>query len=200
MHLSSDNIKCTSYSEVNEIIEKLFKPLYSKYQDGLETSMKRSDFIFDLVQLLHYKCHKVNFKRGASYIDSPNWIKKKKAKMNPKIEDDKCFQYSATVALNFGEIESYSEKVSNIIPFINKYNWEVINHPSKIDDWRRFEKNNPAIAFNILLTKQKEILPAYISNHKSTCEKQIVLLIITNEEKEGQHYLAVKKYLHCYEG
>ena len=36
----------------------------SKYQDGLETSMKESDFIFYSVQLLYYKCHKVNFKRG----------------------------------------------------------------------------------------------------------------------------------------
>ena len=38
--------------------------------------MKGSDFIFTLVQLMCYKCHKVNLKRGGSYIDSPNWIKK----------------------------------------------------------------------------------------------------------------------------
>ena len=42
--------------------------------------------------------------------------------------------------------------------------------------------------------EEKEILPAYISKHNSTRKKQIVLLIILNEEKEGQwHYLAVKK-------
>ena len=29
------------------------------------------------------KCHKVNFKRGGSYNDSPDWIKKKKATINP---------------------------------------------------------------------------------------------------------------------
>ena len=40
-------------------------------QIGLETSMRASDVIFDSVQLLHYKCHKINFKRGGSYIDSP---------------------------------------------------------------------------------------------------------------------------------
>ena len=34
MHSSSDNIKFTSYSEVNDVIEKLFKSLCSKYQDG----------------------------------------------------------------------------------------------------------------------------------------------------------------------
>ena len=34
MHLRSDNIKLTSYSEVIDIIEKLLKSLRSKYQDG----------------------------------------------------------------------------------------------------------------------------------------------------------------------
>ena len=41
--------------------------------------MKGNDFIFDSVQLMYYKCHKVNFKSGDSYIDSPDWIKKKKS-------------------------------------------------------------------------------------------------------------------------
>ena len=64
---------------------------------------------------------------------------------------------------------------------------------SKIDDWKAFEKNNTTITLNTLYTKEKEILPAYISNHNSTREKQIILLMISNEEKEGWHYLAVKK-------
>ena len=34
--------------------------------------------------------------------------------------NDKCFQYAATVALNYEEIESYPERVSGIKPFINK--------------------------------------------------------------------------------
>ena len=32
--------------------------------------MRGSDFIFDSVQLMYYKCHKVTLKRGGSYIDS----------------------------------------------------------------------------------------------------------------------------------
>ena len=38
-----------------------------------------------------------------------------------------------------------------------------------------------------------EIGPAYISKINSDCEKQIILLIIPNEEKECWHYLAIKK-------
>ena len=194
MHSSSYNIKFTSYSEVNDVIKKLFKSLRSKHQDGFETSMKGSDFIFDSVQLIYYqKCSKVNFKRGDSYIDSPGWIKKKKAAINPKNEDDKYFQHAATVASNSEEIKQNSERVSNIKLFINECNWKGINYPSKIDDQKTFEKNNPTIAFNILCTNENKIFPVYVSKHNSTREKHIILLMIANEEKEGWHYLAVKK-------
>ena len=56
--------------------------LCSRYQDGLVTSMKGSDFIFDSVQLMYYKFHKVNFKRDDLYIDSLDRIKK--TTRNPK--------------------------------------------------------------------------------------------------------------------
>ena len=44
--------------------------------------MKGSRFVFDYVHLLYYKCHKINPNRAGSYIDSPDWIKNKKAKIN----------------------------------------------------------------------------------------------------------------------
>ena len=50
---------------------------------------------------------------------------------------------------------------------------------------KRIEENNPTIALNILYTNEKEILLAYISKHISTREKQLILLMITNEEKGG---------------
>ena len=50
-----------------------------------------NDF-FDSVKFLYYKCHKIIFRRRDSYINSPGWTKKKKATINPKNKDDKCFQ------------------------------------------------------------------------------------------------------------
>ena len=97
------------------------------------------------------------FKRGGSYIDSADWSKEKEATINQKIEDDECFQYVLMVALNFGKIESHPERVSNIKPLINNYNWKGINCPSKIGDWKMFEKNYLTIALNILYIKEKEI-------------------------------------------
>ena len=62
------------------------------------------------------------------YTDSPDLIKKKKATINPKNADDKCFQYAATFALNYEEIKGNPEKVSNIKPFINKYSCKGMNY------------------------------------------------------------------------
>ena len=73
-------------------------------------------------------------------------MKKKKTTINPKNADDKCFQYAATVALYYEEIKWNPEGVSNINPFINKYNYREINYPSKKkNDWKTFEKSNSNI-------------------------------------------------------
>ena len=109
MHSKSDNIEFMSYN-ANEVVNKVFESLHSRYQIGLEASIKVCDFIFGSVQLLYHKCHKINFKRGSSYIDSPDWIKKKKATINPKNTDDNFFQHAVTVALNFGKLSGIQKE------------------------------------------------------------------------------------------
>ena len=45
-------------NETGEIIKDLFEYLLQKYQEGLEKSMKGSEFVFDSIDLLYYKLHK----------------------------------------------------------------------------------------------------------------------------------------------
>ena len=60
-----------------KLLKSFLNHFFSRYQIGLEVSMKDSDFLFDYVDLLHYKRHKINQNYGESYINSPNWIKNK---------------------------------------------------------------------------------------------------------------------------
>ena len=53
MYSISNNIKIISYKDVNEVVNEIFESFLSEYQDNLETSMRGSDFIFDLVQLMY---------------------------------------------------------------------------------------------------------------------------------------------------
>ena len=52
-------------------------------------------------------------------------------------------------------------------------------------------KKTPTIALNVLYLKRKKLYPAYVSKHNSDRQKQVIILMIPNEE--GWHYLAVKK-------
>ena len=61
-------------------------------------------------------------------------VKNKEATINPKNEDDKCFQYVVSVLLKYEEIKQNPQRLFNIKPFINKYKRKGINYPSKIDD------------------------------------------------------------------
>ena len=45
MHSKIDNIKFVLYDNANEVVNELFESLLSRYQIGLETSMRGSNFI-----------------------------------------------------------------------------------------------------------------------------------------------------------
>ena len=118
--------------------------------------------------------------------------------MNPKNNDNKCFQYSITVALNHQKIENHPERMSNIKPFIDKYNWKDIDFPAGIKVWKKFQQNNKKIALNILYVphNKKTINLAYKSKYNRKRKYQVVLLMITDakqsDEIDKQHYIALK--------
>ena len=110
------NVEIMMGSETDEIIEELFKSFLQKYQEGLEESMRGSEFIFDSVDSLYYSLNKVSLSTSGSYIDSPKWLKNKRTTRNPKNNDDKCFQYALTVALNYEKNKDHPKGVSKIKP------------------------------------------------------------------------------------
>ena len=87
---------------------------------GLEEKMRGSEFSFDNINLLHYNLHKISLNRGGSHTDSPKWLKNIKVTINPKNNDDKCFQYAVTAALNYQNIKNNLERMSKIKPFIDQ--------------------------------------------------------------------------------
>ena len=103
MHTRSDNEEFMTASDTDEIIKELFESFLQKYEQNLQNKMRGSDFEFDCVNFLYYDFNKISLNRGESYIDSPKWLKNKKSARNPKNNDDKCFQYAVTLALNLGK-------------------------------------------------------------------------------------------------
>ena len=165
-----------------EIIDRILKSFLSNYQNEEKILRNGSNFVSESVDSLSYHIHKTNLKRGKSYIKSPEWMLNKRATINPKTNDNKCFQYSITAASNHQNIENHPERISNIEPFIDKYNWKDIDFPVGIKAWKKFEQNNKEIALNILYAphNRKTINLAYKSKYNRKRKNQVVLLMITN--------------------
>ena len=81
----SDNVSIMQGKDTNDIIREIFDSFLYNYQKELKNN-KGSDFVFESVDLLDYKLHRVRLKRGGSYIKSPKWLENKKAVINPKMK------------------------------------------------------------------------------------------------------------------
>ena len=147
MHTKSNNIEIMIGSDTDEVIEELFKISFAKISRKFR---RKNEFVFYSVNMLYYSLNKISFNRGGSYIDSPEWIKNKEATINPNNNDNKCFQYASTVVLNYEKTKNHPERISNIEPFITKYNWKGIHFLPQSKEWKKFESNNKSIALNIL--------------------------------------------------
>ena len=64
---------------------------------------------------MFYDLNKISLSRRGSYIDSPEWLKNKKATINPKNNGAKCFQYALTVALNYQNIKTIQKEYQKLI-------------------------------------------------------------------------------------
>ena len=134
--------------------------------------MRGSKFVFESVDLFYYSIHKTRLRRGKSYIKSPKWFTDKILTIKTKKKkDDKCFQYSLIVALNHQNIER------------ERYRFSITP--------KRLERNNKAIALNILFVPHytKTIRFSYKSKFNCKCKNQIIFLMITDVKK--WHYLVV---------
>ena len=85
--------------------------------------MKGTEFVFDCLHLLYIKCQKINLNRGGTYIDTSNWIWRERATINSiNKKDNKCYQYTVTVPLNYKEIKKDPQRMTKIKTLIKIFN------------------------------------------------------------------------------
>ena len=177
----------------HNIIRDLFKVIFTELSRRVEM-ISGSDFIFEVVELMHYKLHKICLKRGGSYTKSSKWLLPKGATTNLKNgKDDNCFQCALTLALNYNEIKE--KELENIFKKIRD---EYIDFSSHQKGWKNFQQNNELTALNVLLSSQdsEEITLVYKLEHKYKRENNALLLMINDNEK--YYYFALKSKLELY--
>jgi len=100
--------------------------------------------------------------RGNSYIPLPKKLADKKAIINPKNEDDQCFKWAVTRALNpFDEHEERIDK--NLRQRAEELKWDGIVFPVNLIDINKFEKSND-LSVHVFGYEKEYVYPLRISS------------------------------------
>ena len=106
-------------SDINDLIQRMLA--YIKRQTETP-KFPESGFSPDKIMHLYIKFHRLALTRGSSYTELPEWIKNKKAVINPQNKDEECFKWAVIVALHHEDIKHNPERISLLRPYDNQYN------------------------------------------------------------------------------
>ena len=154
----SDNMICMPSSNTNEIIDKLLTSLHEKFDDHLVLSQESSSFVYESIEDRNIHFHKIDPCRGSSFIDTPEWLKNKKATINlQNANNPYCFMYAIAIVLFHEALDNNPGRISkNLIEYVDAFSWHEIDFPASYDDYALFEKLNDVVALNILYVPLNE--------------------------------------------
>ena len=124
--------------------------------------------------------------RGSTFLPLPRKITSKKAVINMKNDDDQCFKWIVTRALN--PVDVHPERITKELKDQSeRLDWSGLKFPVDLKQIIIFEKLNPQISINVF-GFEGDVYPLRLSKSKS--EQTINLLLISDGEK--QHYCLIK--------
>ncbi len=133
--------------------------------------------------------------RGSGYSKLPPFVAKKKAVINMKNDDDQCFKWAVTRALNPVDDHDHAYRVTELLKKQSEeYNWDGITFPIKVKDIPIWEKNNNK--FVNVFGYDEDTQKVYVIRMRDGCSSTVL-----EEEKDkfislflhdDNHYCVVK--------
>ena len=170
--------------------EELYDTIVERIMEKIATfqSMGSGWIFYSIIKL---ELHTVEWVplRGSSYIELPKELKDKKAIINMKNEDNRCFIWCVLRALYPKERDP--ERIDKELKEKeNTLNMEGIEYPVSLKDINKFEKQNQTISITVFgYDERKNVYPLRNSDNTNR-EHNIILMLI--EQDTVKHYCLVK--------
>ena len=151
-----------------------------------------SAWYFKEVDSLEIHTTEHNPTKGSSYIDLPKWIKDKKAIINVKNKDDKCFLWCILRYLYPKERDA--EWIGDLKKYEFSLNTKGITFPIKESDIDKFENMNPDLpGINVFYLDEKDCIRPTREMKKNKDYKNTIDLFL-NEKDRKSHYCLIKNF------
>ena len=154
-------------------------------------SERGSNWVFKEVIKLEIHTTEFNPLKGSSYIDLPKWIKDKKAIINIKNKDDKCFLWCILRYLYPRDRDQ--ERINDLKKYEFSLNTKGITFPMQLKDITKFEKMNPDLpGINVFYLDEKKCFRHSREIKKKDCKNTIDLFL--NEKDGKSHFTLIKNF------
>ena len=176
--------------ESTDVKEILIKVIYTILEKISIYQMDGSGWYFK--EIVHLEIHTVDFKpmRGSAYIPLPDWIMRKKAIVNIRNKDDKCFLWCILRYLHPRDRNDF--RITDLKQYEKCLNTKGIKFPVKVKDISKFEKLNPVIpGINVFsVNDNKKFFPLRMAERNP----QETIDLFLNEEDGKYHYSLIKSF------
>ena len=174
-------------TDENEIYDEMVEEILEEID--MARDAEGSGWRFEKVEKLVLHTTRWEPVNAGSYIELPQELKNRKAIINMKNQDDKCFMWCVLRALNLKDRDN--ERIDNDLKNkVDTLNMEGIQYPVSLRGIDRFEHLNPEISITVLgYNEEEKVYPLKVSKYTG-CKHDIVLLLIKDGEKS--HYCLVK--------
>ena len=172
-------------TDFDAVIEEMFQKISEKFEK-MEVAVGSG---WTLISIQSLKLHFAEFKpmKGSSYVELPDWIKKKKAVINILNKtDNECFKWCITRAMNpIGKRKKENLITKKLREKSNLFDWTGVNFPTSFEDISRFEKNN-GVSVKVLGCDEETNEVVHLRNGNGRYKLAVTLLLF-----EG-HYCLVR--------
>ncbi len=169
-----------------EMKEKMLESLAKYQKEG-------SGWRLHSVKGLNVVSIKFNPLSGSGHSKLPSFIAKKKGIINIKNDDDQCFKWAVTRALN--PVNRDSERITKELKDqAEEYDWSGITFPVKLEDIKIWEKNNDK--FVNVFGYDEDVQKVYVIRMGDRCSSTVLeedqnkfISLFLHDDK---HYCVVK--------
>lgn len=193
-NLPSTRFNIHNEDDLTQAIEDSVKQVLLQIEK-LEAS--KSNLIFKKITKIAIHYDKYDPTRAGIYIDLPRFIKLKKACVNIKNKDNKCFKYCVQCVVYDKINKEHPEELYHYNKLNDDLlNWEGVQFPTGNGDIDRFEENNHSLV-SINVYEVDDILnDGKVISVRTTkvreAKHHINLLRIYDDDSNNSHYVVIK--------
>ena len=157
----------------------------------LDMALYQSGLMVVKVKEIHMMYNKYNPTRAGKYINLPKWISLKKACINIKNKDEKCFKYAIQCGYHKIYEKSHSENFYHYKKIEDCLNFDGVTFPANNNDIDKFEELNHNVSVNVFEVDDEQeqiVIGRKLKNKDAKCHIDLLRI----DEDDISHYVYVK--------